>query len=246
MSLLEFDNGRNNNREYKVQTIRDNRVYIRKSDHYALSLYYLISWKIYIEEKNTQEPASAIQHLQRLLNSYDNKQPIRSGAILSRIDSAKSMGKTLSNPAGKQNQGRPTKPITYKQSKKNQLRSATLASCFTNCSVFFLAFSKFQRFFNDQFYVRVFFLQTKRVDFCSHYNNQFIFNVLFGARSINKSFLVFFRFFLKRLKVFSPISLQVFPPYQKAERFYHLHQYQLYQLQTCSILYPRIKAIVMI
>lgn len=58
---IDFDIGDNDNREYKVEVIRDSVVYTRelKSDHLS-GLYYLIFWKSYPKEKNTWEPYSAV------------------------------------------------------------------------------------------------------------------------------------------------------------------------------------------
>ena len=49
----ELDAG-NDSSEYKVEAICDNAAYIResKSDHLP-RLYYLVSWKDYLEEENT-------------------------------------------------------------------------------------------------------------------------------------------------------------------------------------------------
>ena len=51
-SVPEFDPG--NNKEYKVEAIQDSTVYVRKSKSGHLpGLYYLVSWRGYLEEKNT-------------------------------------------------------------------------------------------------------------------------------------------------------------------------------------------------
>lgn len=53
ISQLKFDEG-NNDGIYKVEAIRDSRVYTQGSlkDH-PLSLYYLVSWKNYLNVENT-------------------------------------------------------------------------------------------------------------------------------------------------------------------------------------------------
>ena len=44
----------NNSGEYEIEAIWDSMVYIRESESgYLPSLYYLVSWKGYLEEKNT-------------------------------------------------------------------------------------------------------------------------------------------------------------------------------------------------
>ena len=61
---LDFEFKTGDDKEYEVDNIRDSAVYAKESAIGKLpGLYYLISWKDYPEEKNTWEPASAIQHL---------------------------------------------------------------------------------------------------------------------------------------------------------------------------------------
>ena len=58
--------------EYEVEAIWDSAVYVRESESGHLpGLYYLVSWKGYPEEENTWEPASAVQHLRKLISSFD-------------------------------------------------------------------------------------------------------------------------------------------------------------------------------
>ena len=70
---LEFEVG--NNKEYKVEGIWDSAVYARELARQLLGLYYLVLWKGYSEEENTWEFVSAIQHLQRLTNTYHKNNP---------------------------------------------------------------------------------------------------------------------------------------------------------------------------
>ena len=50
---MEFDTG-NNSGENKVEAIRDSAVYMRESElDHLLGLYYLVSWKGYLEEEIT-------------------------------------------------------------------------------------------------------------------------------------------------------------------------------------------------
>ena len=58
--VVELD-ADNDSKEYKVQVIWNSAVYTRESKSGHLpSPYYLVSWKKYLEEKNTWKPASAI------------------------------------------------------------------------------------------------------------------------------------------------------------------------------------------
>ena len=59
----ELDAG-DNSGEYEVEAIWDSTVYARESESGHLpGFYYLVLWKRYLEEENTWEPASAVQHL---------------------------------------------------------------------------------------------------------------------------------------------------------------------------------------
>ena len=50
----ELDAGDNESGEYKVEAIHDSVVYTRESKSgHLLGLYYLVSWKGYLEEENT-------------------------------------------------------------------------------------------------------------------------------------------------------------------------------------------------
>ena len=50
-SVPEFEPG--NDKEYKVEAIRDSAVYTKEADRYLPGLYYLVAWKGYQEEENT-------------------------------------------------------------------------------------------------------------------------------------------------------------------------------------------------
>ena len=60
---MKFDNNNdngNNSRKYKVEEIWDSVVYARKSKGHLSGLYYLVSWKRYLEEENIWEPVSVV------------------------------------------------------------------------------------------------------------------------------------------------------------------------------------------
>ena len=52
-NVTELNAGDNKGGEYKVEAIRDSAVYARESAGHLLGLYYLVSWKRYLEEENT-------------------------------------------------------------------------------------------------------------------------------------------------------------------------------------------------
>ena len=58
---MEFDEGNDESKEYKIEAIWDSAVYVRESESGHLpSLYYLVSWKRYPEEENIKKPTSAV------------------------------------------------------------------------------------------------------------------------------------------------------------------------------------------
>ena len=107
----ELDAG-NDSGEYKVEAIRDSAVYARESESGHLpGLYYLVSWKGYPEEENTWEPASAVQHLRKLISSFHKNHPDKPTATSPAIDTAPPMARPtvkLIEPL-KRKRGRPTR-----------------------------------------------------------------------------------------------------------------------------------------
>ena len=120
MSLLEQDTTRkgrvheaeeldagDDSGEYEVEAIRDSAVYARESESGHLpGLYYLVSWKGYPEEENTWEPASAVQHLRKLISSFYKYHFDKPIATSPTIDNAPPMARP---------KVRPTKPLKRKQ-----------------------------------------------------------------------------------------------------------------------------------
>ena len=68
-------------------------VYARESARQLPGLYYLVLWKSYPEEENTLEPASAIQHLQRLVTAYYKNNPEKPTVTSVLIDTALPMAR---------------------------------------------------------------------------------------------------------------------------------------------------------
>lgn len=80
---LKCDTG--NKKEYKVKQIWNSAVYARETEEYLLGLYYLILWKDYPKEKNTGEPALAVEHLQKLINTFHKdylSKPIATSSLI--------------------------------------------------------------------------------------------------------------------------------------------------------------------
>ena len=113
---FEFEAG--DNKEYEVDGIRDSAVYARESAGQLPGLYYLVSWKGYPEEENTWEPASAIQHLRRLVTAYHKDNPEKPTATSVPVDTAPPMARPTAAPTKKR--GRPAKSTTTtKRAKKS-------------------------------------------------------------------------------------------------------------------------------
>ena len=85
---MEFDASNNNSGEYKVEIIRNNAVYTRESEGHLSGLYYLVSWKGYMEEENLWELVSAVQYLKKLINSFHKDHPNKLTATFPAIDIA--------------------------------------------------------------------------------------------------------------------------------------------------------------
>ena len=99
---LEFKAG--NNKEYEINRIWDSAVYAKESTiDQLLGFYYLVLWKSYPEEENTKEPILAIQHLQRLVNSYHKDNPEKPTATSFLVNIASPMARSTRAPT-KQNQ----------------------------------------------------------------------------------------------------------------------------------------------
>ena len=120
---LEFEDD-GEGEEYEVEAIRDSAVYAKESESGQLpGLYYLISWKDFPEEENTWEPASAIQHLRRLVNTFHKENPDKPTATSTPVDIAPPTARPTVKPGARSNKrkrGRPAKAnSTCKSSKKN-------------------------------------------------------------------------------------------------------------------------------
>ena len=87
------------NGEYKVEAIWNSAVYARESESGHLpGLYYLVFWKRYLEEENTWEPASVVQHLRKLISSFHKDYPDKLTATSPIIDTAPPMARPIYKP----------------------------------------------------------------------------------------------------------------------------------------------------
>ena len=120
-NAMKLDAGNDDSGEYEVEAIRDSAVYARELESgRLLGLYYLVSWKRYPEEKNTWEPASAIQHLRKLISSFHKDHSDKPTATSPAIDTAPLTARPTVKPTEplKRKQRRPANS-TNKRAKKN-------------------------------------------------------------------------------------------------------------------------------
>ena len=87
-NVTKFEAG-SDGEEYEVEGIWDSAVYEKKSaaDHLP-GFYYQISWKSNLEEENTWEPASAVQHLQKVIRTFHKDNPNKPTATSPLADTA--------------------------------------------------------------------------------------------------------------------------------------------------------------
>lgn len=86
----------NKGREYKIEAIFDCMVYARKSKSgHSLELYYLISWKGYLKEKNTYKLALTIQYPRKLISSFYKNHTDKLTAIFEAINTILLMAKQI-------------------------------------------------------------------------------------------------------------------------------------------------------
>ena len=70
---------------------------VSESGH-LLGLYYLVSWKDYLEEKNTWEPYSVIQHLKKFISSFHKDLSNKATATSKAIETAPLIAKPTIKP----------------------------------------------------------------------------------------------------------------------------------------------------
>ncbi len=97
IAQLELDKG--NSEEYEVKVIRDSEVYGKESDSGHLpGLYYLVSWKGYLEEENTWKLALAVLYLRKLISTFYYDYPEKPTAASPPINSAPPIARLTIKP----------------------------------------------------------------------------------------------------------------------------------------------------
>ena len=105
-----------------VDGIWDSAVYAKESATGQLpGLYYLVLWKGYPEEENTWKPASAIQHLRRLVTAYHKDNPEKPTVTSAPVDTAPPMARPsaplrpIAKPTTAPKRGRPAGSMAKKR-----------------------------------------------------------------------------------------------------------------------------------
>ena len=104
---LEFD--ADNNKEFKVKAIKNSVVYANESEEYLSNLYYLVSWKGYLEQKSTWKPPSTVIYLWKTISTFYKNHPEKSTATSPSFNYTPPMAKPSVKPvmpSAKQKQSR--------------------------------------------------------------------------------------------------------------------------------------------
>ncbi len=106
---VEFET--RDNKEYEVKAIIDSAVYGQQANDQMSGLYYLVSWKGYLEEENTWEPSLAVIHLRKLISTFHKEHPEKLIATSPLLDSAPPMARPTIPKEPKRKRGRPSKGV---------------------------------------------------------------------------------------------------------------------------------------
>ena len=102
-------------KEYKVEAIKDSVIYTKKTKEHLSGLYYFVFWKGYPEEESIWEPSSTVMHLRKMISTFYKDHPEKLTAISLPLNSALPMAKPSVKPpvkpSIKQKQSRPINSI---------------------------------------------------------------------------------------------------------------------------------------
>ena len=88
-------------KDYKVETIYNSKVYEKKVIDQLPDLYYLVSWKCYTKEESIWKPALVVKHLCKMISTFHKNYPEKFIAISSPKNSAIPMAKLTTKLATK-------------------------------------------------------------------------------------------------------------------------------------------------
>ncbi len=83
------------NKEYKAEAIIDSAIYSKETNNQMLDLYYLILWKSYPEEENTQKHSAAVKYLRKLISIFYKEHLKQSIATFLSLDSTLPIAKPI-------------------------------------------------------------------------------------------------------------------------------------------------------
>ena len=128
---LDFEFEVSDNKEYEFDGIWDTAIYAKELAGQLLGLYFLILWKGYSKEKNTWEPALAIQYLQRLITAYHKNNPEKPTVTSAPINTALPMVRPTASPMARlttaptKKRGQPAGPTATPTKKRGQFARST-------------------------------------------------------------------------------------------------------------------------
>lgn len=93
---IDLDVGNCKSRIYEIEAIQNSTVYMResKSDHLP-GLYYLVSWKDYLEKENIRKLYLVIQNFRKFISLFHKKHSYKLIAIPEVIDTASLIAKPI-------------------------------------------------------------------------------------------------------------------------------------------------------
>ena len=106
-----------------MEAIWDSAIYVNKEEGQVPGPYYLVAWKEYLEEENTWEPSSAIQHLKKPINFFYKKHSEKQTATFLSIDYILPMARPIVKPSGPTTKWKRGQPVNSVNSVNKQAKN---------------------------------------------------------------------------------------------------------------------------